>query len=386
MPSPIDFRLFNTMTRAVEPFAPGDGETVHFYSCGPTVYNPAHIGNFRTFLFGDLLRRVVKLRGWKVKQVMNLTDVDDKIIKRAHEQGKTIREVTEPVSAIFHDDRKYLRIQEAELYPKATDFIPQMIALVEQLISRGVAYLAEDGSVYFAIDRFAGYGKLSRLDRREVKAGARVAQDDYSKENAQDFALWKSAKPEDEACGAAWDSPWGRGRPGWHLECSAMAMDLLGETIDIHTGAIDLIFPHHEDEIAQSEAATGETFSRFWCHGGFLLTDGAKMAKRLGNGTSVQAMRESKVPPAAIRHFVFGTHYRKELNLSEEALEGSINRRPAGRRLCGAAGGRDRGHPGVGASGVDGGRGGRGRLFRRSERAKRHGGAVHVHQPSQRRA
>ena len=167
-----------------------------------------------------------------------------------------------------------------------------------------MAYLAEDGSVYFAIDRFPGYGKLSRLDRREVRAGARVAQDDYSKENAQDFALWKAAKPEDEAAGAAWDSPWGRGRPGWHLECSAMAIDLLGETLDIHCGGIDLVFPHHEDEIAQSEAATGVTFARCWCHGAFLLTDGAKMAKRVGNATTVEGMRAAEVSPAAIRHFV----------------------------------------------------------------------------------
>jgi cysteinyl-tRNA synthetase len=179
--------------------------------------------------------------------------------------------------------------------------------------------------VYFAIDKFPGYGKLSRLDTREVRAGARVANDDYSKENAQDFALWKAAKPEDEAAGAAWDSPWGRGRPGWHLECSAMAIDLLGETLDIHCGGIDLIFPHHEDEIAQSEAATGRTFARFWCHGAFLLTDGAKMAKRRGNVTTVQGMREGDISAAAVRHFVFNTHYRKELHLSEEALEASIN-------------------------------------------------------------
>ena len=320
-----EFRLYNTMTRSVEPFAPADGETVRIYSCGPTVYNPAHLGNFRTFLFGDLLRRTLRLRGWKVRQVMNLTDVDDKIIRRAHENGKTIREVTEPISKIFHDDREYLRIEAAEIYPKATDYIPQMIALVERLIARKVAYQADDRSVYFAIARFPGYGKLSRLDTREVKAGARVAQDDYSKENAQDFALWKAAKPEDEASGAAWDSPWGRGRPGWHLECSAMAIDLLGETLDIHSGGIDLIFPHHEDEIAQSEAATGATFSHFWCHGAFLLTDGTKMAKRLGNVTTVQGMREARISSAAVRHFVFNTHYRKELNLSEEALEASIN-------------------------------------------------------------
>jgi cysteinyl-tRNA synthetase len=324
-PSPPDFRLFNTMTRSVERFAPADGETVRIYSCGPTVYNPAHLGNFRTFLFVDLLRRTLRMRGWAVRQVMNLTDVDDKIIRRAHEQAKTIRQVTEPVTEIFHADRKYLRIESAEVYPKATDYIPQMIALVERLVERGIAYQADDRSVYFAIGRFPEYGRLSRLDKREIRVGARVAQDDYSKENAQDFALWKAATPNDEATGAAWDSPWGRGRPGWHLECSAMAIDLLGDTLDIHAGGIDLIFPHHEDEIAQSEAATGHTFSRFWCHGAFLLTEGAKMAKRLGNVTTVQGMREARIPAAAVRHFVFNTHYRKELNLSEEALEASIN-------------------------------------------------------------
>jgi cysteinyl-tRNA synthetase len=320
-----EFRLFNTLSRRVEAFVPQDGTTARIYSCGPTVYNPAHLGNFRTFLFGDLLRRSLQLRGWGVRQVMNITDVDDKIIRRAAEQGKTIREVTEPVTEIFLADRDYLRIQPAEVYPKATDYVPQMIALVARLIERKVAYQAEDGSVYFAIDRFPSYGRLSRLDRREVKAGARVAQDDYSKENAQDFALWKAAKPEDEQAQAAWDSPWGRGRPGWHLECSAMAIDLLGETLDIHCGGIDLIFPHHEDEIAQSEAATGKTFSCFWCHGAFLLTEGAKMAKRLGNVTTVKDMRESRIPAAAVRRFVFNTHYRKELNLTEEALEASID-------------------------------------------------------------
>ena len=318
-----EFRLYNTLTRQVEPFAPADGTTVRMYTCGPTVYNPAHLGNFRTFLFEDLMRRVLALRGWRVHQVMNLTDVDDKIIKRAQEQGKTITQVTEPVIVVFHRDREYLRIQAAEEYPKATDFIPQMIALVERLVARDVAYQAEDGSVYFAIARFPEYGRLSRLDTREIKSGARVIQDDYSKENAQDFALWKAAKPEDEATGAAWDSPWGRGRPGWHLECSAMAMDLLGETLDLHCGGIDLIFPHHEDEIAQSEAATGKPFSRVWCHGAFLLTDGAKMAKRVGNVSNVAGLRESDFSAAALRHFVFNTHYRKELNLSDEALEAS---------------------------------------------------------------
>jgi cysteinyl-tRNA synthetase len=318
-----EFRLYNTLTRKVEPFAPADGATVLVYSCGPTVYNPAHLGNFRTFLFTDLLRRAIQLRGWRVRQVMNLTDVDDKIIKRASEQGKTIREVTEPIATIFFADRDYLRIQPAEKYPKATDYIPQMVALVQRLLERKVAYQAEDRSVYFAIGRFPQYGKLSRLDTREIKSGARVAQDDYTKEHAQDFALWKAAKPEDEQTGAAWDSPWGRGRPGWHLECSAMAMELLGETLDLHTGGIDLIFPHHEDEIAQSEAASGKPFARHWSHGAFLLTEGTKMAKRLGNVSTVKDLREARFSAAAIRHFVFTTHYRKELNLSEEALEGS---------------------------------------------------------------
>ena len=323
-PAAPDFRLYNTLTRRVESFAPAEDETVRIYSCGPTVYRPAHLGNFRTFLFCDLLRRVLALRGWKVKQVMNLTDVDDKIIKAASEQGTTISEITAPVTKIFHSDRAFLRIQDAELYPKATDHIAEMIDIVGRLVDAKLAYKADDGTVYFAIDKFKGYGKLSRLDTREVKAGARVIQDDYSKENAQDFALWKAAKPEDEATGAAWDSPWGRGRPGWHLECSAMAMKYLGETLDIHTGGIDLVFPHHEDEIAQSEGATGKQFSRFWSHGEFLLTEGSKMAKRLGNVATVQDLRDQGVPPAAFRHFVFSTHYRKQLNLSAEALEASI--------------------------------------------------------------
>jgi cysteinyl-tRNA synthetase len=264
------------------------------------------------------------MHGWTVQHVMNLTDVDDKIIKRAHEQGKTITEVTEPVTAIFHQDRKYLRIEDAEVYPTATGHIPEMIALVERLLAKGIAYKADDGSVYFAIDRFDGYGRLSRLDKREIKTGARVAQDDYTKENAQDFALWKAAKDEDEAAGAAWDAPFGRGRPGWHLECSAMAMKYLGETLDIHGGGVDLVFPHHEDEIAQSEAATGVPFSRFWCHGEFLQVDGTKMSKRIGNVSTVSDLREKGISAAALRHFVFSTHYRKQINLSGAALEASI--------------------------------------------------------------
>ena len=325
-----EFRLYNTLTRRVEPFAPADGQTVRMYTCGPTVYNPAHLGNFRTFLFEDLLRRAIRLAGWQVEQVMNLTDVDDKIINKAAKEGKTIGQVTAPYTVMFHDDRRYLRIEDAERYPEATTHIPEMIALVERLVANHVAYIADDGSVYFAIDRFAGYGKLSQLDKRELRPGARVAQDEYAKENAQDFALWKAAKVEDEATGAAWDSPWGRGRPGWHLECSAMAMKYLGETFDLHAGGIDLIFPHHEDEIAQSEAATGKTFARCWCHGEFLLTDGTKMAKRVGNVTNVQEMRRQAISGTVYRHFVFSAHYRQQLNLGEESFDQS---RTAVRRI-----------------------------------------------------
>ena len=318
-----EFLLYNTLSRLTEPFAPADGRTVRMYTCGPTVYNPAHLGNFRTFLFEDLLRRSLALRGWAVEQVMNVTDVDDKIIKRASERGLTIRQVTDPVVGVFHEHRKYLRIQPAEHYPRATDFIPQMIALVERLIAKGIAYQADDKSVYFAIDKFPQYGRLSRLDTRQIKSGARVSQDEYTKDNAQDFALWKAAKDEDERAEAAWESPWGRGRPGWHLECSAMAMDILGETIDLHAGGVDLIFPHHEDEIAQSEAATGKVFARTWCHGEFLLVDSAKMAKRVGNVWGVTELQEEGLDGAAARHFMFSTHYRQQLNLSTDALEGS---------------------------------------------------------------
>jgi cysteinyl-tRNA synthetase len=321
----MSMQLYNTLTRRVEPFAPADGTTVRMYTCGPTVYNPAHLGNFRTFLFEDLLRRVLRLNGWKVEQVMNLTDVDDKIIARSVQQGKTISEVTVPVTEIFHRDREFLRIEKAEVYPKATEHIPEMIAIVEKLMSRGLAYQAEDASVYFAIARFPGYGKLSRLDTRQIRAGARVAADDYNKEDVRDFALWKAAKPEDEQTGAAWDSPWGRGRPGWHLECSAMAKRYLGETLDIHAGGVDLIFPHHEDEIAQSEGANEKPFARMWCHGEFLLTDGAKMAKRVGNVAGVEEVRTDGISAAAVRHFMFSVHYRKQLNLAEESLEASSN-------------------------------------------------------------
>jgi cysteinyl-tRNA synthetase len=276
---------------------------------------------------------------------MNLTDVDDKIIARSVQQGKTITEVTEPVTEIFHRDREFLRIEKAEVYPKATEHIPEMIAIVERLMSRGLAYQAEDASIYFAIARFPGYGKLSRLDTRQIRAGARVAADDYNKEDVRDFALWKAAKPEDEQTGAAWDSPWGRGRPGWHLECSAMAKRYLGDTLDIHAGGVDLIFPHHEDEIAQSEGANEKPFARMWCHGEFLLTDGAKMAKRVGNVAGVEDLRAHGISAAAVRHFMFSVHYRKQLNLAEDSLEASSNAvRRVGdfaERLAAASGGTE---------------------------------------------
>src|SRR5688572_22438554 len=320
-----EFRLYNTLTRRIEPVTPEDGQTVRSYTCGPTVYRPAHLGNFRNFLFEDLLLRGMARRGSKVFHAMTPTEVDGKIMTSESERGLTIGAVTAPITETFHKDRAFLRSEDAELYPKATEHIPEMIGVVEKLMHKKLAYLADDGSVYFAIDKFKDYGKLSRLDTREVKAGARVMQDDYSKENAQDFALWKAAKPEDEASGAAWNSPWGRGRPGWHLECSAMAIKYLGDTLDIHCGGVDLIFPHHEDEIAQSEGATGVQFSRVWCHGEFLLTEGVKMAKRIGNVTNVDGLREAGISPWAFRHFVFSTHYRKQQNLTEEALEASVS-------------------------------------------------------------
>ncbi len=318
-------RLYNTLTRQVEPFEPLHPPRVTLYTCGPTVWNYAHIGNFRTFLFEDLLRRHLEYRGYDVLHIMNLTDVDDRTIKAAAAAGKRLSEHTEPFTQAFFEDRDFLRITPAHVYPRATGTIPAMVRLVEQLLARGVAYKSEDGSVYFAIDKFPGYGRLSRLDRREIKVGARVASDEYAKDDPRDFALWKRAAPQDEQVGAAWDAPFGRGRPGWHLECSAMSLDEIGRrfgvaTLDVHAGAIDLIFPHHEDEIAQSEAATGQPFARYWLHGAFLNVRGTKMSKRFGNFLTVRDLKEQGVDPAAFRALVFQTHYRKELDYTDEAL------------------------------------------------------------------
>ncbi|HEV2291892.1 MAG TPA: cysteine--tRNA ligase [Gemmatimonadales bacterium] len=324
----MPLRLHNTLTRALDPFIPLQPGRASLYTCGPTVYNYAHIGNFRTFLFEDLLRRWLEASGYDVFHVMNLTDVDDKTIKGAGAAGVPLREHTEKFARAFFEDRDYLRILPAHAYPKATEFVAPMVALVESLLRKGVAYKGEDGSVYFAIARFPAYGRLSRLDTRELKAGAseRVSADEYAKEDARDFVLWKAAKPEDEAVGAAWDAPFGRGRPGWHLECSAMALDLVGkkwgtDVLDIHAGGVDLIFPHHEDEIAQSCAHTGQPeFARYWLHGEFLTMSGTKMSKRFGNILTARDLREQAIDPAAVRLLFFQTHYRQPFDFTDEAL------------------------------------------------------------------
>jgi cysteinyl-tRNA synthetase len=297
--------------------------------CGPTVYNYAHIGNFRTFLFGDLLRRYLEYVGYDVFMVMNLTDVDDRTIKAAAEAGVSLNAHTAPFVQAFFEDRDYLRIRPADLYPRATDYVGPMVDLVQRLLERDLAYLGEDGSVYYGVDRFPGYGRLSQLDRRELKAGARVASDEYGKEDVRDFALWKAAEPQDERVDAAWDAPFGRGRPGWHLECSAMSLTEIRhrfgvETLDIHAGGIDLVFPHHENEIAQSEGATGKPFARMWLHGEFLFIRGTKMSKRFGNTLTARDLREEGVDAAAVRMLVFSTHYRQQLNFTDEALDGAV--------------------------------------------------------------
>jgi cysteinyl-tRNA synthetase len=324
----MSLRLYNTLSRQVEEFVPLQPGHVSLYTCGPTIYNYAHIGNFRTFLFEDLLRRWLEASGYDVFHIMNLTDVDDRTIAAAREKGVSLRRHVDPFAKAFEEDRDWLRILPAHEQPRATEYIPAMIRLIQALMEREVAYLGEDGSVYFSIARFPAYGRLSRLDLRELKAGAseRVSSDEYAKEDARDFVLWKAARPEDEAVGAAWDAPFGRGRPGWHIECSAMALELLQmrlgvDVLDIHAGGVDLIFPHHEDEIAQSCAYTGkELFARYWLHGEFLNIRGEKMSKRFGNITTARDLREDGVDPGAVRLLVFQTHYRQKLDLTDEGL------------------------------------------------------------------
>ncbi len=320
----MSLRLYNTLTRRVEPFVPVAPPRVTVYTCGPTVYNYAHIGNFRTFLFEDLLRRYLDAQGFDVLHIMNLTDVDDRTIKAAAAAGVPLAQHTEPFVRAFFQDRDYLRIRPAHVYPRATQYIGPMVELVSRLLERGLAYRGEDG-VYFAIGKFPTYGCLSQVERRELKAGARVASDEYAKEDARDFALWKFADQTDEKAGAVWDAPFGRGRPGWHLECSAMSLQEIRrygvQTLDIHAGGVDLIFPHHENEIAQSEGVTGQPFARFWLHGEFLLIQGSKMSKRFGNILTVRDLKEEGVDPAAFRMLAFSTHYRQQLSYTDEALE-----------------------------------------------------------------
>ncbi len=323
----MSLRLYNTLTRRLEPFVPLAPPRVTLYTCGPTVYNYAHIGNFRTFLFEDLLRRWLEASGFEVFHIMNLTDVDDRTIAAAAQAGVPLTQHTEPFVRAFFEDRDFLRIRPAHVYPRATQYVGPMVELVSGLLERGLAYRGDDG-VYFAIGRFPGYGRLSRVEQRELKHGARVASDEYAKEDARDFALWKFADPTDEGAGAAWDAPFGRGRPGWHLECSAMSLAEIRrfgvQTLDLHAGAVDLIFPHHENEIAQSEGVSGQPFVRCWLHGEFLLVQGTKMSKRFGNILTVRDLKEEGVDPAAFRMLVASTHYRQRLHYSDEALGAAV--------------------------------------------------------------
>ena len=259
----MTLHLHNTLSRSLEPFEPVDPPHVRVYGCGPTVYDFPHIGNYRSFLVYDLLHRYLEWIGYQVRLVVNLTDVDDRTIAAAAQRGVLLREHTAPFADAFLADARTLGVLPADVYPRATEYVERMVAFVERLVGKGLAYVTEDGSVYFSIAAFPGYGRLSRVDPKTLRAGVRVSVDDYGKDDVRDFALWKAAKPQDEEAGAAWDSPWGRGRPGWHLECSVMSIDELGDTLDIHMGGEDLIFPHHEDEIAQSEGATAKPFVRF---------------------------------------------------------------------------------------------------------------------------
>lgn len=315
-------RFYNTLTRSLEPFQPQNPPEVRIYTCGPTVYNYAHIGNFRTYLFEDVLRRTLKSFGYHVNQVMNLTDVDDKTIKGALKRGCSLDDYTEPYKKAFFDDLKTLCVEPVEHYPAATDYIPQMIQMIQKLIEKKVAYQGLDGCVYYAIDHFPKYGCLSHLHLDELKAGAseRVASDEYDKDNVADFVLWKAYDPDRDG-GIYWESPFGKGRPGWHLECSAMAMDILGETLDIHVGGVDNMFPHHENEIAQSEAISGKTFSKLWMHSEHLVVDNKKMSKSLGNFFTLRDLLDKGFTGTEVRYLLIQTHYKTRLNFTLSGLE-----------------------------------------------------------------
>jgi cysteinyl-tRNA synthetase len=309
------------LTGAKEVFEPLHPGQAGMYTCGPTVWNFAHVGNLRAFLFYDLLRRHLKASGYSTNHVMNLTDIDDRILDQAMHARATITEYAKPFIDAFFEDMRALRAAPVEHYPKATEHIPEMVKMIETLLERGNAYVV-DGDVYFRIDSFPRYGALSHLDRSGLRAGARVANDKYEKESASDFALWKRAQPGDEELGAAWDAPFGRGRPGWHIECSAMSKHFLGETFDIHCGGIDLLFPHHENEIAQSEAANGKQFARVWLHSEFLSdATGEKMSKSAGGFTTLRDLVAAGHDPVAVRFFLIANaHYRQRIRLSAEAL------------------------------------------------------------------
>jgi cysteinyl-tRNA synthetase len=315
----MPLRFFNTLSRREEEFVPLHQGRVGMYVCGPTVYAAPHIGNLRTFFFGDLVRRYLRFRGYEVTYVMNLTDVDDKTIRGANEAGVTLEQYTAPFIDVLFRNFETLGIERADEHPRATGCVDGMVELIGRLLERGLAYEV-DGSVYFDISAFEGYGRLSRIDPDSIRQGERVAADEYEKADVRDFALWKAAKPEDERVGAVWNTPWGRGRPGWHIECSAMSMEHLGETFDIHCGGIDLVFPHHEDEIAQSEGATGKPFVRYWLHGEFLQIEGEKMAKSLGNVFTLDQLLDHGVRASAIRYLFLTAHYRSRLNFSFEGL------------------------------------------------------------------
>jgi cysteinyl-tRNA synthetase len=320
-------KLFNTLSRSIQEFTPLDpaGKKVGMYCCGPTVYDFAHIGNWRTFVFGDLVRRYLEFKGYAVTHVMNITDVEDKIIKRVRETKTTLREFTGQYEAAFFEDLKTLNCREPHHKPHATEHIADIIALIEKLVARGIAYQAADRSVYFSIEKYRGggntYGRLLKLNFDEMRAGERVKSDEYAKESVADFALWKAHAPEDGD--VFWPSPWGEGRPGWHIECSAMSMKVLGPSFDLHLGGEDLIFPHHEDEIAQSEGATGQPFVRHWLHGAHLLVEGKKMSKSLGNFFILRDLLSKGFTGREIRYALLTAHYRETFNFTLEGLSGA---------------------------------------------------------------
>jgi cysteinyl-tRNA synthetase len=311
--------FFNTLTRKKEVFKPLEPVKVKMYTCGPTVYDYAHIGNFRAFIFEDLLKRWLVYRGFIVTHVMNLTDIDDKTIKGSQKQGVQLRQFTDFYVKAFFEDIKALNIEAADVYPRATEVIPEIVAIIKALMMKGYAYKGEDNSIYYAVSKFPNYGKLSNIKVDELKAGARVSQDDYAKEEAQDFALWKAWTPEDGD--VFWETELGKGRPGWHIECSAMSMKYLGDTFDIHCGGVDNMFPHHENEIAQSEAATDQKFVNYWMHNEHLLVEGKKMSKRFGNFYTLRDLLAKGYDPIVIRYLLMSTHYRQQFNFTLEGLE-----------------------------------------------------------------